>query len=98
MSDELVQPIVTGHVEYAIRFGEVAQNAPLVETTAIKDVIPCFNPKCIGGGFIIRIGSSGVQMERCMGYVRQSGNVAQFCNYFIRYRVVHQENQNVTSR
>jgi hypothetical protein len=97
MADEFVRAVMTGYIQYAIRFGIVAENAPLSEIAPLQDVIPCPNPKCIGGGFEIRQYASGIRLERCRGYVRETGNMRHFCNYFIRYRVVYRENQNVTS-
>ena len=73
--------------EYAIRFGTVADCAPLVENASVSDLMSCPNAKCISGGFRINPDAQGVQSERCTGYIKHSSNVAQFCNFHIRYRV-----------
>lgn len=87
MGNESVPSVQIGYVEYAVRYGIVSHVAPLSEVEKLTNYISCPNPRCINGGFRIRVDASEVTSERCKGYVRLPGNQASFCNYFIRYRV-----------
>ena len=87
MQDESICSPRYSYVEYVIRHGVVARNAQLVEIGLIADLIACPNPRCKCGGFRIRKDRTGVQSERCQGFVTYPGNLAEFCNFRIRYRV-----------
>lgn len=87
MKEEPIQRLGPMHLEYPVRFGVVANCAPLIQAEESSCSIPCPNAKCISGGFRIKSDAVGIQSGRCKGYIKLPGNMAQFCNFHIRYRV-----------